>query len=162
MIRIAATLLLLAGAAFGQPRLLNSYTATCVLSLSSSSKACTLQQPATGARTVQLVSAYVHSTAAISITQERDGTAASATAATEVAVNPSETATATVTAFTDSNVGVGTVIAGTDSVKIAANSAVVLDLEDIQMRGNGTGKNYSIRTSSGTATVTVVLKWREY
>ena len=154
-------LLWLASAAWAQPKFLNTYTATCTLSVSGSAKACTVQQPASGARNVQLVSAYVHSTVAVSLTQERDGTAATTTGVTEASLNDAG-GTPTVTGFTDSNVGVGTVIAGSDTIKLGIDGSAVLDLEDIQMRGNGTAKNYTIRTSAVTGTVTIIIKWREF
>ena len=147
---------------YAQPRTLNTYTATCTLSVSGTAKACTVQQPASGARTVQFVSAYVHSTVAVALTQERNGTAATATAVTEAALNPDISETNSANAFTDSDVGVGTVVAGSGSIKIAADGYVVLDLQDIQMRGAGTAKNYTIRTSAVTGTVTIVIVWREY
>ena len=147
---------------YAQPRILNTYTATCTLSVSGAEKACTVQQPASGARTVQFVSAYVHSTVAVSLTQERNGTAATATAVTEAALNPDISETNAANAFTDSDVGAGTVVAGSESIKVAADSYVVLDLQDIQMRGAGTAKNYTIRTSAVTGTVTIVIVWREY
>lgn len=151
----------LCGAVFAQPRQLNTYTATCVLTLTGTAKACTVQQPATGALNVQLIEAYVHSTAAVALTQERNGTAATATGVTEAALN-ADGGTPTLNAFTDSDVGVGTVIAGTGGVKVAADASLVLNLEDIQLRGNGTTKNYTIRTSAVTATVTIIIKWKEF
>lgn len=157
----ALLLLLLTAAAWAQPRQLNTFTATCALSVSGSAKACTVQQPATGAKNAQLVSAYVHSTVAVALTLERDGTAATATGVTEAALN-SAGGTPTVTGFTDSDVGSGTVIAGASSIKLPADGSTTLDLEDIQMRGNGTAKNFSIRTSAVTGTVTIVIKWREF
>ena len=153
-------LLALAIPLFAQPRIANSYTATCVLTLSASTKACTIQQPASGSKTVQLVSVYVYSSAAITVAQERDGTAATATAGTAGAVNPTTQAAATAKIWTDSDVGSGTVIPGT--IAIPASSAIMLDLEDVQLNGDGTAKNYTVRTSTGTATVTIILKWREY
>lgn len=152
--------LAIAAPLLAQPRALNTYTATCTLTLSSSAAACTIQQPASNARNVQLVSAYVYSTAAITITQERNGTAATATGVTETAVNPDISDTNTANVFTASDVGSGTTIA--TAIPIAASSSQTLDLSDIQLRGSGTSKNYTIRTSSATATVTVIIKWREY
>ncbi len=161
-LNLIAGLALCAAALHAQPRVLNTFTATCTLSVSGSAKACTVQQPASGARNVQLVAAYVHSTVAVSLTQERNGTAATTTAVTEASVNPELNVTNTVNGFTDSDVGVGTVIAGSASIKVPADGYVVLDLQDIQMRGAGTTKNYTIRTSAVTGTVTIVITWREY
>ena len=151
---------LFAGSALAQPRVVNTYTATCTLTLSAAAGACTIQQPASGSATVQLVAAYIESTAAITFTQERNGTAATATSATVRAVNPDISDSARTLVYTASNVGSGTTI--TDAISIAASGNVTLDLTDIQMRGNGTSKNYTVRVASATATVKVMLKWREY
>lgn len=161
MLRAFALLLVTAGL-YAQPRTLATYTATCTLSVSGSAKACTVQQPASGARTVQFLTAYVHSTVAVSLTQERDGTAATANEVTEAAINPTEGGTPVANGFTDSNVGVGTVIAGSSTIKVPADGTIVLDLADIQLRGSGTAKNYTIRTSAVTGTVTIVIKWQEF
>ena len=160
---VTICLLAVAGVASAQPRIVNSYLATCTLTLSANSKACTIQQPASGARDTQLVSAYIYSTVALTVTQERNGTAASATAVTPTALNPEQVAAATAAVYEASNVGSGTVLGGSAAtIAIPATSGVTLELEDIQLRGNGTTKNYTIRTSSATGTVTIILKFRQF
>lgn len=156
-------LLAFATTAFAQPRVVNAYMATCSFSLSAEATACTIQQPASGARNVQLVSAYIESSAAINISQERNGSAATTTSVTPTAVNPDQTDAAVATVFHTSNVGSGTVLGGAGTtILVVANSGLTLDLQDIQLRGSGTSKNYTIKVAAATATGRIILKWREY
>lgn len=157
-----SALALIAVLGYGQPRASNLYTATCTLSLSAAAGACTIQQPASDARNVQFYRAYVTSTVDVYLTQERNGAAATATATTRRPVNPDVQDAAKATAFTSSDVGVGTLITAADAVFVPASGDKTLVLEDIQMRGAGTSKNYTVRTSSVTGTVKITISWREY
>lgn len=144
-----------------QPRpqpLLNLYTVTCDATLSSATTTCTVQQPASGARTAQFVSASVYCSVAMEFTQYLNGTAATATAAT---IRKSGADAPTATAWSASNVGVGTPIGAEPNI-CPAGSTVPLPLSDIQLSGNGTGKNYSIKTSSITGRALIMIAWREY
>lgn len=152
----------LAACLYGQPRNTNSYSAACVLTLTGTAKACTIQQPASNARNVQLVSIYVKSTVNVDLTQERNGTAASSTAATTYKINPENQDAARATVWTDSNVGVGSLIFPAGTVSAYANSPITIKVEDVQMRGSNTAYNYTMRTSGVTGTVTIAFFWREF
>lgn len=125
-----------------------------------SSSACvvTVQQPASGAKRVKLIGAKVYSSAATTVTQERNGTAATATAATVGKVNDTaSTPAAVVAAFTASDVGVGTVITKDN---VAAGATLSFDMTNVFLMGDGTTKNYTFRTgtiASGTVYITILL-----
>lgn len=141
-----------------QPRIVNTYSFVCDTTPSGASAACTVQQPASGAKTIQFIDAFVYTVTATDITVARDGTAATATAGTANKLN-STTAAATVSVYTASNVGAGTTLS---TVPLAAAGSTVLDLEEIQMIGNGTAKNLTIKTGTTSARVVVVIRWREF
>lgn len=134
------------------------YSATCNATLSSAATACTVQQPASGAQNVRLVRAQVYCSVACSITQERNGTAATATAVTIKLVNPDKTDAATAKAWSASDVGVGTALS---TLPLPAGlSSITFD--GVYLIGSGTAKNYTIRTNSITGDVTIVIQWEEY
>ena len=144
----------------GPLRRVNTYNATCTFSLSAAATAMTIQQPASGAKTVRFISSYIRSDAAITLKQERNGTTASATTAT-VRKQP-EAATATATAWCASNAGSGTPVIADDAVQIPASSPQVLDLSSIQMKGDGIAVNFTIRISTATANGAMVITWEEW
>jgi len=161
-----ALILLAVASAFGQapgtgPLLrINTYNATCSFSLSGAATKMTIQQPASGSKTVRFVIAYIRSDAAITLTQTRNGTAATATTAT-VQKQP-EAATATATAWCASNAGAGTALIEADAVQIPANSPQVLDLTRIQLKGDGTAINYNLGISTATAIGKITIIWEEW
>lgn len=148
---------LMALLAAGQSRDQYNYIATKATTLSNAAEVVTIQQPASGSRTVHFHGAYVSSSVACAITVERDGTAATATALTAVPFN-STTPAAKATPFSGSDVGTGTVIGRYD---IAAGGSVSIDLSDKQLFGDGTSKNLSIRTSSISGDVKIDITWGE-
>src|SRR5574342_237649 len=83
------------------------FIATKQTSLSGAAEVITVQQPASNAKTVSFIGAYVDCSVACTITLERDGSAATATTLTPVALN---SGTATATAWSGSDVGAGTVL----------------------------------------------------
>lgn len=126
----------------------------------------TVQQPATGAKMVQLWRATAAcDTQAYTVTQAVNGTAASSTAVTPVPESPlsdtSPKATATVTAWKASNVGTGTALWGS----LAYSSGIaLLDLSTALMVQTGTGTNYSITvTNNGGSSCTgrISISWKE-
>lgn len=142
-------------------RTLNAYTIGKSTTLSGAAEVITLQQPTSGARIVQFVSAYIYSSAAVTISQERNGSAATSTAMTPGPVNPDAADAAKLTAFhtSNSNNASATIL---PPIHIPAGSSKTLDISWIQMRGNGTGKNYTIRTGSMTGDVIISVMWEEF
>ena len=134
------------------------YTVTKETTLSSSAEVITVQQPATGAKIVRFVGAYIYSAGACGITLERTGTAATSTALTRVPLHESMAA-ATATAWYSSNVGTGTTLG---KYLVPAGGSLTLDLTGLALYGNGTGKNVTIRTASCTGDAKIVLQWKEY
>lgn len=125
--------------------------------LSAADATLTLQQPSSGSRWVFLEHLQVYCSVACVLTISRDGTAATATAATEVSLNGGETATAT--AFTASDVGSGTTI---NTLSISAGSTVAIDLERLNLEpNNSTANNITFDTDDITGDVTMYLRWRE-
>lgn len=141
---------------FGQ----QAYIAQKSQSLSAAAAVITVQQPATGGRSVEFKSAYVGCSVACTVTLERNGanTFASTTALTVANVNPNEVA-ASATAFYDSNVGTGTVL---NIVQIAAGSFIVFDLTGVYLpAAGGKGANMTLRTSAITGNTDISIKWTE-
>lgn len=126
--------------------------------LAAAAEKLTVQQPATGSKNVYFVSASVYCSVACTATMSRDGTAASTTTLTPVAISGIGTAT-TATGYRSSNVGSGTAIS-VDHV-VAAGSTVVFDLSGVQLRGNGTTKNFSVETNAITGDTKIQIIWRE-
>jgi hypothetical protein len=143
-----------------QPNILNTYTATCDTTPSAATTACTIQQPASGAKTVEFVEAFISTAAATDITFTCNGTAASGTAVTPAVNNPGVASAATATAWHTSDAGSGTACGPT--IPLSAGAAPTLNIADYQLRGNGTTKNFTIRASSMTGRIVIVVKWREY
>jgi len=157
--------LLLALPSFGQnqhPRSVSEvprvYIATCSATLSGAGTACTIQQPATGANNVRLMYAQVYCSVACTVTQERNGTAATATSATVKRVNPDRTDAITAVVYSASDVGVGT--AFVDKTLVAGTTVIKLD--GVYLLGSGTAKNYTVRVASMTGTVAIAFEWEEY
>lgn len=135
-----------------------SYVLQKSTSLSSAAEVITLQQPTTGAKYVELKSAYVDCSAACTLTVERNGLAATTTTLNTAPVN-TEDAASKVKGFYSSNVGVGTVLS---VVSLPASGSVVFDLSAIHLRAvNDPGQNFTIRTSSITGAVNIVIQFTE-
>lgn len=134
-----------------------SYSVVKTTTLSGAAEVITVQQPSSGSTTVRAVGAYIDSTVAIDITIERNGSAASATSLTIANVNPGD-ATPRATAWSGSNVGVGTIIS---KATIPAGGSQLFDLTRIIMAGNGINKNFTLRTSSITGTVNIIIVYTE-
>lgn len=134
------------------------YTIVKTTALVATAEKLTVQQPASGAKRLRFTSASVFCSAACTATMSRDGTAATATALTPVALS-GHYAASTASGFHTSDAGAGTVISVAYS--IGAGALQVFDLEGIELAGNGTARNFSIETNAITGTVRIQIVWKE-
>lgn len=122
----------------------------------------TIQQPATGARQVTFIAAVAQCAGqAFTVDQSQNGTAATTTAATRVALIPT-TATAAALAFSASNVGSGTATAPT--LSFTAGDPRVIDLSQRTTGLSGTANNYTVtmtNTSGTNCNGVVAVYWSE-
>lgn len=164
ILRPILLLLVLVSLTFAQG-LTQEYTATCTGTLSGSGTTATIQLPASSAAWVLVKTVFVQSTAQVALTQERDGTAATATAATIRKRNPNAYWTSTVTpaasVYCGSNVGVGTP-AGTPMTVPVLPSFVVFDAEGTILEKAATGvRTYSVKLGTMTGDYTITFAWVE-
>jgi hypothetical protein len=117
----------------------------------------TIQQPTTVTKTAVFVNMFVICVTACVADLERDGTAASATTDTIVALNPNS-ASPTMVAYNTSNVGTGTVLG---NYNFGAGTGAEIDLTGITFYGPRaqTGRNLTFRVTSGTAII--IIKYYE-
>lgn len=136
------------------------FSASYNVALSSSAGVLTLQMPASGAPRVQFLGLSVTCSAACTFTIEANGTAASSTPLTIRNVNPSNpnARSTLITAWSNSNVGVGTVI---KNYRLDAAGTMTFNMQNVQMQGNGTSVNYTIRSNSFTGQFVVNVDWAE-
>jgi hypothetical protein len=148
--------LLFTGLCFGQTAYFAAYKAT---TLSSAVEAVTVQQPASGSKTVRFEGAYIYCSAACVVTLSVDGTAATTTALTPVALARQATpATPTATAYHTSNAGSGTTLAAYD---IAAGGEKSLEKSGLTLFGDGTARNFTLKTNSISGSVRILVFWSE-
>lgn len=133
------------------------YAATKATSLSGAAEVVTVQQPAATAATVRFVGVSIDCTVACTYTIERNGTAASSTTLTTVALLAGSAASKAL-AWSSSNVGTGTVIY---RGQIAAGGGQTIPLSGVVLSGVGTTKNVTIRTNSITGDVKINFRWTE-
>lgn len=127
-------------------------------SLTGSAETVTVQQPATGAKSLRFSEGYAYCSVACTITLSLGGTAATTTSFTPVSLaQPAETAKAT--AFHTSNVGAGTTVA---TYTLAAGGSISLDLSNMGMIGSNTSRNLTPKTDSITGNAHVGISWREH
>jgi hypothetical protein len=126
-------------------------------SLSGAAEKVTVQQPSSAARNVRFKSASVYCSVACTVTISRDGTAATTTAGTVVALS-ADYRTPKATVFHTSNAGSGTTLF---TQVIAAGATFVFDLVGIELDQSSTARNLSIGTDSITGTATIAVKWEE-
>lgn len=124
-------------------------------SLSSAVETITIQQPSSPVATIIGERAEVYCSAACNITLSQLGTAATATAATVVALNGGSTATAL--AFSGSDVGAGTTIS---VINLAAGTSRIIDLSQLYISRKA-GLNFSLGTDSISATVRFTIYFQE-
>lgn len=153
LLGVLALVCVSAGIALGQ-----NFTVFKETSLSGAAEVITIQQPATGARTVRPGTAYLYCSAACAITIERNGAAATATALT--VVDPNMTgALPKFTAWSGSNVGAGTVVG---RIRFSTGGGFMpLDLSNFLMIGNGTTINLTLRTDAVTGIVIFMISVTE-
>lgn len=154
--RLAATTLLWTATLTAQDRW---FTARASGTLSAAATTATIQQGENSNRDLMLDTATVSCPAACNITQAQNGTAATATAGTIVALNPAATARSAGTFWTASNVGAGTAIG--PIVSCSAACTVVLDLSRITIPRGSTSMNYSVSISAVTGDYSITFQWRE-
>ena len=91
------------------------------------------------------------------LTISRDGTAATATGATENSLNGGVTATAV--GFIDSDAGAGTTV---QTINIAAGATIGISLDGIVLEDNNTtSNNLTLQTNAITGDASVYLLWAE-
>lgn len=136
------------------------FSAACDMTLSGAVGSCTIQQPATGANKVRLISASIYCSVACTVTQNRNGTAATTTAASVRDVNGKGVAN-TANVFTNSNVGAGSI--AVDPIQFQATIETGLGYENtVYLVGSGTTNNYTWTSSSITGNFKVTVMWEEY
>ena len=155
--RFVALGALLCASAFSQDTWFSSTTGT--VALSGSGATFTIQQVASGPKSLTLDTATVYCSVACVVTQSQNGTAATATAGTVVGLNPNSNARAQATVYTASNVGAGTAV-GTP-INVPAGQTVTIDLSKIVIPSGGTNLNYSITVSSITGDYSIGLIHKE-
>lgn len=151
-------LLLFASACFAQGPFDARYTVMKTTSLSGAAEKVTVQQPSTGAKRVRFLTAVVYCSVACTVTMSRDGTAATGTALTPVALSSAYPA-ATATGWHTSNAGSGTALS--PAFPLVAGATQVFDISGIELSGSSTAKNFSVATNSITGTAMIQIFWRE-
>lgn len=147
----------LTGPAFAQDFWFTSSTG--VVTLAAAGATATIQQVSGSGKEVQLDSATVYCSVACTITQKQNGTAATATAGTIRALNPTAWASSQVTFWTASNVGAGTTVGA--PVTCTAACTIVLDLSKIIIPRGPTAMNYSVTISSITGDYSIGFVHKE-
>lgn len=160
LLQLLLALGLIASAASAQNLRINEgprfsvYKAT---TLAGAAEVVTIQQPASDSKKVHFEAVQVYCSVACVIEIERDGTAATGTALTSVALTPYGTATAT--AWHTSDVGNGTTIS---TFNVTAGQTVTVDLTGVMLaQGGGTGENLTLRSDSITGDIKITTFWRE-
>lgn len=129
---------------------------------SSGTSKLTIQQPSTGGKQVTFIAAVVQCAGqTFTVDQSQNGTAASATAGSAVALAPNSAA-AVAKVFTASNVGGGTAVAPT--LSYTAGDARVIDLSYLFMKASGTTNNYTVtvtNTGGSSCTGGISIYWGE-
>jgi hypothetical protein len=142
----------------------HDYSATCTGTLTGAGTACTIQIPASNTRWVIIRTAFVQCSAGCTVTQERDGAAATTTSVTKRKTNPNATwvAASTANIYQDSNVGAGTPV-GPTSISVGASPSYLsipgkgLVLEKASL----IPQNYTIKLAAGSGTYTINFDYEE-
>ena len=155
----------LALCAFGQAQQIRWAATTGDVSISAA-YAATIQQPATNASQVYIDQIVVYCSAACTVSQAANGTAATATAGTVTPILPTQlNTTVPVNFWTASNVGSGTAQGG--AVHIFAGDTKILCLSpscgnpaQVILGTGGTAVNYTLSIASVTGTVNITFLGR--
>lgn len=134
----------------------DSYNVIDERTLSAASGAITIQAKATGGSNAKPQWVSLQCSVACSVYLEKNGTAATTTALTPVAVNDDDTTVAKFDAFHTSNVGAGTKISAT--YDLAASQILTLDLAGLVIKRNNNTKNITIRIGTMTGSYKVHLR----
>lgn len=139
-------------------------------SLSGATQKITIQLPtATAGTRVRLKAAKIYCSVACTVTQERNGTAATATSLTVNKLNPEASGTLTVTAWRSSNVGAAAVTYTSDVViagtTLPLNLGSAVDSETrggVYLIGTTSAINYSIGLASMTGDYRITIIGEQY
>ena len=148
-------------AAWGQGT--HEFTATCAGADTTAGKTCTVQLPASATRWVALKGVFIQCSAACTVAQARDGSAASATAQTVRPLNPNGSwmAAPAAAVYAESNAGAGTPVGPTSLAVGASPSFQTLDLRGVWLEGGAaTAQNYTV-TVTLTGNYVVTFQWEE-
>lgn len=130
---------------------------------SSGTSKLTIQQPASGGKQITYNAAIVQCPGqSFSIDQSQNGTGATTTAGTAVALIPNSGATASAKVFTASNVGGGTAVGPT--LTYTSGGPQVVDLSQRTTGLSGIANNYTVtltNTGAGSCTGVVSIYWSE-
>lgn len=127
------------------------------VSLSGAAEAVTIQLPAAASKRVYLQSALIYCSAACTVSQERNGSAATGTAFAAVGLNT--TATPAAALYHTSNSTGGAVL---PKIEVATGQQMVLDLSaNLFTRGASGVQNYTVRTNAITGTARIGFIWGE-
>ena len=133
------------------------YQASASVTLSGAGGAITIQLPAKAGTRAYLQSAVLKCSVACTVMQERNGSAATATAATSVALNGGSAPTATL--YSGSNTTGGTALT---PLTLSAGQQLPLDMSFTAFaRNSDTVQNHTWRVSSITGTFEVGAIWGE-
>lgn len=130
------------------------------VSLSGAGTALTIQQPALSGTpsALALESAVVYCSVACVVTTSQNGTPATATAGTAVAITPVGQPSAA-TVWTGSNVGAGTAVP--PLINVAAGTTVVIGLDKVVIPRAGPGANFTVSVGSITGICNISILWNE-
>lgn len=160
--RSLSFIFMLAGLVLGQvsPEQADSmqyYMATYQTSLSGAGTTFTLQVPASSGKRVYLQTAVLECTVDCTVSQDKNGSAATGTSVAAVGLNTNGTPIATF--YRASNAG-----AGSDLLPIIVRAGVQTALDmtpTVFARGAGTAQNFNWRVSSITGGARVTITWAE-
>lgn len=157
-------LLLLVWAAPAAAQRIHEYDATCSGSLSGAGTTCTIQIPASATRWVLLKKVFVQTSVAATVSQDRDGGAATGSGVSIRRKNPngSWVATPVATVYQAANTGAGTAVGPPALALSASPSFLTMDLDGVVLeKSAGAAQNYSVRLGTMTGSYTITIAWEE-
>ena len=158
LMNVKRLLLFLFAAALAGQSTFPRYQALKTTSLSGAAETVTVQQIASGTKTIHFEVAWVYCSVACNFTLAQNGTAATSTtlAVSKVGTQPNATATA----WSASNVGTGAYTS--NAYQVPAGGTFTIDVSKLVLtRGGGTGQNLTIATNSITGTAEITIQWTE-
>lgn len=162
MQRLLILLGLMAAQLSAQP-VVRAYIHKSDTTLSSTARSVTVQMPASltsnDAQTIRGIEASVYCENGCDVTVSRDGTAATATAGTIAAVASTTSNAPVAKAWDQSDVGTGTALS---VIPAPAGVPVPFDITNLMMKGAGTAKNFTLKTSAVSGRVVINIVWQEF